>query len=85
MLRRLIPIQRGLFEDYVANFWCASHVAVKWKQLFSHAQLWRMCTGATLAAFLPAALQQGARPSPEGLLLCLANTSFAFFLFSYQV
>ena len=35
VLLRLVPLQRGLFEDYVANFWCASHTLVKWKRLLS--------------------------------------------------
>mmetsp|Transcript_32802 Transcript_32802/g.93082 ORF Transcript_32802/g.93082 Transcript_32802/m.93082 type:complete len:286 (-) Transcript_32802:510-1367(-) len=85
VLQRLVPIRRGLFEDYVANAWCVTHVAIKWKALFSQAQLVHMCTGATLMAFLPSMIQQVARPSPQGLLLCLANSAFAFFLFSYQV
>eukprot|EP00193_Tetraselmis_chui_P020304 CAMPEP_0177771312 /NCGR_PEP_ID=MMETSP0491_2-20121128/11504_1 /TAXON_ID=63592 /ORGANISM="Tetraselmis chuii, Strain PLY429" /LENGTH=304 /DNA_ID=CAMNT_0019288811 /DNA_START=153 /DNA_END=1064 /DNA_ORIENTATION=+ len=40
VLQRLAPVQRGLFEDYVANFWCVSHIAVKWKTLFAKAELW---------------------------------------------
>lgn len=35
VLRRLTPIDRGLFEDYVANFWCVSHLVIKWERLFS--------------------------------------------------
>ena len=31
VLVRLIPLSRGIFEDYVANFWCVSNVVVKWK------------------------------------------------------
>ncbi len=30
---RIFPLRRGLFEDYVANFWCVSSVAIKWKQV----------------------------------------------------
>jgi len=85
VLRRLVPVQRGLFEDYVANWWCVSHAAVKWKRLFSQPQLWRMCAAATLLALLPSAVQQARRPSRRGLLLCMANSAFAFFLLSYQV
>ncbi|XP_075264114.1 uncharacterized protein LOC142356005 [Convolutriloba macropyga] len=61
VLQRLAPIRRGLFEDYVANAWCVTHVAIKWKALFSQAELVPMCTGATLAAFLPSMLQQAVR------------------------
>ncbi len=35
VIARLAPLRRGLFEDYVANFWCASSPLIKWKQLFS--------------------------------------------------
>mmetsp|Transcript_35764 Transcript_35764/g.92868 ORF Transcript_35764/g.92868 Transcript_35764/m.92868 type:complete len:489 (+) Transcript_35764:408-1874(+) len=85
VLQRLAPVQRGLFEDYVANFWCVTHTAIKWKAVFTKAQLWQMCTGATLLAFLPCVAQQIWRPSRYGFLLCLANSAIAFFMFSYQV
>jgi len=35
VLRRLAPLGRGLFEDYVANFWCSTSVIIKWRRLFS--------------------------------------------------
>lgn len=35
VLRRLAPLGRGLFEDYVANFWCSTSALIKWRQLFS--------------------------------------------------
>ncbi len=35
VLRRLAPLGRGLFEDYVANFWCPTSALVKWRRLFS--------------------------------------------------
>ena len=31
VLIRLVPLSRGIFEDYVANFWCISNVIFKWK------------------------------------------------------
>ena len=45
----------------------------------------RACMGMTLASAAPALLQQLRRPSPRGLLLCMASSAFSFFLFSYQV
>ena len=44
-----------------------------------------MCGGASLAATLPSMVHQLRAPSPKGLLLGMANSSLAFFLFSYQV
>jgi len=34
LLGRIFPLQRGIFEDKVANFWCASNVVFKWKNWF---------------------------------------------------
>ncbi|KAK9824694.1 hypothetical protein WJX72_012449 [[Myrmecia] bisecta] len=85
VLHRLMPVRRGLFEDYVANFWCATHIAIKWKQIFSKEALVRVCAVTTLVAASPAMLQQLRCPSPRGLLICMANSSLAFFLFAYQV
>jgi alpha-1,3-glucosyltransferase len=84
-LSRLAPLHRGLFEDYVANFWCGTHTLVKWKRLLPQASLVRLCAAATLAAALPAGVQQVRAPSRRGFLYALLNTSLAFYLFSYQV
>ena len=35
VLQRLVPVQRGLYEDYVANFWCVTSPLFKWRQLYS--------------------------------------------------
>lgn len=85
VLRRIFPTQRGLYEDYVANWWCASSRVIKWAHLLSQGRLVQLCSAATLAAAAPAMTAQIGRPSPRGLLLCLANSAMAFFLFSYQV
>ncbi|KAL4458164.1 hypothetical protein ABPG75_013029 [Micractinium tetrahymenae] len=85
VLRRIFPTQRGLYEDYVANFWCASSRFVKWARLLSQGRLVQLCGAATLAAAAPAMAAQVVRPTPRGFLLCLANSAMAFFLFSYQV
>jgi hypothetical protein len=45
----------------------------------------RMCMAAVVLASLPAMVQQVLRPSRRGLLYALANSAFAFFMFSYQV
>lgn len=85
MLRRVFPTQRGLYEDYVANWWCASSRAIKWARLLPQPALVRLCAAATLVAAAPAMAAQVTRPTPRGFLLCLANCAMAFFLFSYQV
>ncbi|KAF5828838.1 ALG6, ALG8 glycosyltransferase family-domain-containing protein [Dunaliella salina] len=85
VLRRIFPLRRGLYEDYVANFWCATSVAIKWKQLVHDAAMAPLCAAITLAAAVPSMAQQILAPSPKGLLLAMANSGFAFFMFSYQV
>lgn len=44
----------------------------------------RLCTVCTLAACLPSMAHQILRPSPTGLLLGMANSALAFFIFSFQ-
>lgn len=85
VLGRIFPSSRGLFEDYVANFWCVSSLAIKWRRLLSQWQLLALCALCTLVAFLPALGCTLARPTRRALPLALANASLAFFLFSYQV
>lgn len=86
VLQRLAPVHRGLYEDYVANWWCVSGLAgVKWKRLLSQQQLVTVCALTTALAFLPSLVQQVLRPSQRGFLLCMTNSAMAFFLFSYMV
>ncbi|KAH7442377.1 hypothetical protein KP509_03G085700 [Ceratopteris richardii] len=85
VLLRLAPLQRGIFEDYVANFWCASSLVVKWKQIFPNTVLAYLALFATLVSFLPSVVQQIRSPSHRGFLLSLFNSSLSFYLFSYQV
>jgi hypothetical protein len=85
VLSRIFPVKRGLYEDYVSNFWCASSVVYKWREMLEGPLLLRVAAGATLSVAAPALLHQVVRPSPHGLLLCMANSAFAFYMFSYQV
>lgn len=85
VLRRIFPTQRGLYEDYVANWWCASSRLIKWARLLNQPSLVQLCGATTLAALAPACLLSATRPTPRAFLLCLANSAMAFFLFSYQV
>lgn len=84
VLSRLAPLQRGLYEDYVANFWCGTSMFIKWKQMFSIPTLARLASGATLAASFPSMAQQIWAPSARGFLLAMLNSSFAFYLFAFQ-
>jgi len=91
VLRRIFPVARGLFEDKVANVWCAVDILIKLRKLFSIPMLIRASAVVTLLACLPACLpllslvhlppRRAVRLFPTAL----AAASLAFFLFSFQV
>jgi len=51
---RVFPVHRGLYEDYVANFWCVSSMVYKWRVRWDRGALARLCLVGTLAASAPA-------------------------------
>ncbi|KAE8722586.1 putative dolichyl pyrophosphate Man9GlcNAc2 alpha-1,3-glucosyltransferase [Hibiscus syriacus] len=85
VISRLAPFERGIYEDYVANFWCTSSVLVKWKKLYTTQSSRIFSLTATLLTCLPSMVQQVLVPSRKGFLYALLNSSFSFYLFSYQV
>ncbi|KAJ2366354.1 Glucosyltransferase-like protein [Coemansia sp. RSA 2611] len=95
ILFRVFPVARGLYEDKVANVWCAVNVAVKLRSIFEPQSLVRLATGATALVFLPSCCHlfymlkradYTQRANAVKLLKYgLLNTSLAFFLFSFQV
>ncbi|KAJ1983811.1 Glucosyltransferase-like protein [Dimargaris verticillata] len=85
ILHRVFPVARGLYEDKVANFWCASSVLIKWRFLFSQPTLVKLSMLLTLLAFLPTCVNLYHNPTIRRLLYALAVTSLAFYLFSFQV
>ncbi|CAA0406130.1 unnamed protein product [Arabidopsis thaliana] len=85
VLSRLAPFERGIYEDYVANFWCTTSILIKWKNLFTTQSLKSISLAATILASLPSMVQQILSPSNEGFLYGLLNSSMAFYLFSFQV
>lgn len=84
MVHRVFPFARGLFEDKVANFWCAANVVFKLRH-YPTALLQQLSLAATLASFAPANLILFLRPRKELLPYAFAATAWGFFLFSYQV
>ncbi|KAJ2162007.1 Glucosyltransferase-like protein [Coemansia sp. RSA 552] len=97
ILTRVFPVARGLYEDKVANIWCALNVVIKLRSIFGPQTLVRLATGATALAFIPSCAHlfvtirrlasSGVSNDRACVLLCycLLNTSLAFFLFSFQV
>ncbi|GAA6048700.1 hypothetical protein JCM3770_002028 [Rhodotorula araucariae] len=52
-LHRIFPFARGLFEDKVANVWCALNVVVKLRDLVPVSTLAKLALAATATALLP--------------------------------
>lgn len=85
-LHRIFPFARGLFEDKVANFWCALNSSIlKISHLTPLIPLPRLSLYLTLATALPPTLLIGAIPRSSLLPHALAASAFAFYLFSFQV
>ncbi|KAL1313544.1 hypothetical protein AAHE18_16G120300 [Arachis hypogaea] len=85
VLSCLAPFKRGIFKDYVANFWCASSIIIKWKRLFTLESLRLLSLIAIVITCLPLMFQQIKSPNNRGFLCGLLNCSFAFYWFSFQV
>ncbi|KAI1307745.1 glycosyltransferase family 57 protein [Xylaria venustula] len=84
MVHRVFPFARGLFEDKVANFWCAANVVIKLRA-YPTELLQRVSLLATLAAISPPCAVLLIRPRKQLLPYAFAASAWGFFLFSYQV
>lgn len=85
VISRMFPFSRGLFEDKVANFWCALNTVYKVRKLEQLISLPRLSLYATLMAMLPSFLLTCADPRAALLPYALAASAWSFFLFSFQV
>ena len=85
-IHRIFPFARGLFEDKVANVWCAVHSSGLHKlNNYSAKLLSRAALGLTLASITPPCAIIFSKPRKELMPLALATTAWGFFLCSYQV
>ncbi|KAF9584588.1 Glucosyltransferase-like protein [Lunasporangiospora selenospora] len=85
VINRIFPVFRGLYQDKVANVWCAVNVVVKIRDIFDTKDLLKFSTLATLLAFLPSCLHLLVKPTKRGLIYSMINASLSFFLLSFQV
>lgn len=83
-IHRVFPFARGLFEDKVANAWCAIHTFYKLNR-FDTALLQRASFCVTLASILIPCGIIFRHPRASLLLPTLSCVSWGFFLFSFQV
>ncbi|RDW24641.1 glycosyl transferase [Yarrowia lipolytica] len=84
-LIRVFPFGRGLWEDKVANFWCAGNTFFKFKLRYTSEQLQMYSLTLTLAAILPVMLIVFFNPKRKLIPWAFAACSWAFYLFSFQV
>ncbi|RAH66433.1 dolichyl-P-Glc:Man(9)GlcNAc(2)-PP-dolichol alpha-1,3-glucosyltransferase ALG6 [Aspergillus aculeatinus CBS 121060] len=84
IIHRVFPFARGLFEDKVANAWCAVHTFYKLHR-FEASLLQRMSLGATLGSILIPCILIFRHPRASLLLPALSSVAWGFFLFSFQV
>ncbi|KAK9462940.1 glycosyl transferase [Lipomyces oligophaga] len=82
---RVFPFARGLWEDKVANFWCATNIIFKYKYIFSELQLQRLSFAATLISVLPSFILLLRHPRKNALVWAVSASAFGFYLFSFQV
>ena len=85
VFHRMFPFARGLYEDKVANFWCASSILIKWHLWFPKQQMVRASLFMTFLALVPSCLHVYRYPSRRSFLYTLAGSALAFYLFSFQV
>ncbi|KAF2172368.1 glycosyltransferase family 57 protein [Zasmidium cellare ATCC 36951] len=85
-IHRIFPFARGLFEDKVANIWCAVHASGLHKlHNYDQGLLSKAALGLTLLSILPPCVIIFFKPRRELVLLAFATTAWGFFLCSYQV
>lgn len=85
VLRRLFPIDRGLFEDKVANVWCSLSVLIKVKDVVSPQAQLKLSFAATFLSLLPPCIKLTVQPTLRVFKLALISCALSFFLFSFQV
>lgn len=90
IVTRVFPFNRGLFEDKVANFWCATNTFIKYRQIIDPQNLSKLSLLTTVLSIIPInvilfmKLRKTKNVIP-GLVYGFAGNSFAFYLFSFQV
>ena len=99
-LRRVFPVNRGVFEDKVGNFWYVAQVVFRLRDKLSKDLLVKACALVTFVASFPAQAYRSFRllsikdsqkndsgdsERADSFLLALHASALAFFLFSYHV
>ena len=83
-IHRIFPFARGLFEDKVANVWCAIHTLHK-LNTYPIPLLQRISLLSTIVAILPACMTISTFPRKDLMPWAFASCAWGFFLCSFQV
>ena len=83
-IHRIFPFARGLFEDKVANVWCAIHTLHK-LHIYPIPLLQRISLLSTIVAILPACMTISTFPRKDLMPWAFASCAWGFFLCSFQV
>ncbi|ETO11761.1 dolichyl pyrophosphate Man9GlcNAc2 alpha-1,3-glucosyltransferase [Reticulomyxa filosa] len=84
VLHRMFPLGRGLFEDKVANAWCATNIAMKWREILGNQNMAYISAIVTFLVCLPSSIALLKHTTKKHFIYCLSSCGLAFFLFSYQ-
>lgn len=85
VVKRIFPVDRGLFEDKVANIWCPLETLFKFRSKLSKEALFQLSTLTTIAAILPSCIHLYFNSSVKNFKCSLTISALAFFLLSFQV
>lgn len=92
VVRRLFPFDRGIYEDKVSNFWCATSPLVKWRSplptsslTLSSTKLVWVSVLLVLTTCLPVCIVLLKKSKNQKFLISLALCALNFYLFSFQV
>ncbi|NXX12818.1 ALG6 glucosyltransferase, partial [Podargus strigoides] len=95
VLRRLFPIDRGLFEacmfssphplSMFSNIWCSLSVLIKIKNIVAPQTQLKLSFAVTFLSLLPTCIKLTVQPSLRGFKFALVSCALSFFLFSFQV
>ena len=90
VLHRLFPLNRGLYEEKVANLWCSLAILTKVHRNYANELLFKFCLISVLVALSPiivGLLLQGSknRLGIQKFLFAISYGCLVMYLFSYHV
>ena len=83
-IHRIFPFARGIFEDKVANLWCALHTFHKLTP-YSKPMIQQISLLITMASIVPASMLISSFPRRELVPWAMASSAWGFFMCSFQV